>query len=176
MMIQPKLEIDSSLKLVAPDVKHAAITMKWRSGEQGRITQALMGVAPGSIREPTLEEEQKLIQHFIDTPDEIVWMIKYDEKIVGAVEVHLNKYAEIKSPNISIMIGGAAYRGKGIGVKTMQTVLAYLTSHEGYSSVYARYLVTNIASEKLNRRVGFKPLGEPYIDEDGLEWQNVKYD
>ena len=176
-MVGPELQISSELRLIAPSVERdAVVSVKWRSGEDGRNTQASMGIPAKDISRPTLDDERTLIRNFIDTKDEIVWMIECDEQIVGAVEVHLVGNAEIQSPNVSIMIGETRYRGKGIGRKVMRTVIQFLISNERYTKIYARYLVANVASEKMNRQVGFRLDGPSYIDENGLEWQNVIYD
>jgi RimJ/RimL family protein N-acetyltransferase len=176
-MIARDLKVSNELSLIAPNVdRDAILSLNWMNGESGHETQRLMGIAPQDIQDHTLDQEQKLIESFIDTDEEIVWMIRYHEKIIGAVEVRLHATDHEKAPTISIMIGDPGYRGKEIGREVMKAVVDYLHNEKSYNEVYARYLTSNAASRKMNEHLGFKLDEKSYIDEDGLEWQNVKYE
>ena len=52
----------------------------------------------------------------------------------------------------------------------------YLIQEKGHEAVYTRYVRSNNASRKMNEKLGFALNGASYVDVDGLEWQNVKYE
>jgi len=54
----------------------------------------------------------------------------------------------------------------------MTAMIQYLRE-DGYKVVYSRHLVGNDAVSGLNHSLGFLADGEPYTDENGLEWQNI---
>lgn len=173
-MIASEQVISDELRLVPPNVERdAPLGVKWMSGKSGRETQRLMGIAPEQIHDHDIAEEQKLVQYFIDTDEELVWMIEYNQKVIGAVEIGLKIPKEESGPSVSIMIGDITSRGQGIGKKVMNVVMDYLRRN-GYKEVYARYLLDNTASKAMNLGLGFVKNGEPYVDEDGLVWQNIK--
>lgn len=168
--------ISDDLRLIAPNVERDALLgVEWMSGESGLATQSLMGIAPKEIHDHDIAEEQKLVQYFIETDEELVWMIEYKQKVIGAVEIGLKIPKEENGPSISIMIGDVASRGRGIGKKVMNAMMSYLR-RSGYKEVNARYLLDNTASKVMNLGLGFIKKGEPYVDEDGLVWQNIRKD
>lgn len=173
-MIAPDLDCGNDLMLINPNVdRDAPIATKWMQGSVGQQTQRSMGIPPQDIHEHTLAESRDLFEDFISTQDEIVWAIQYKGRISGVVEVGMNIAPEEQGPSLSIMIGDVSMRGKGIGSRVMRRVIEYLFA-EGYSEVNARYLINNDASRAMNKSVGMQETGRPYIDEDGLEWQNVR--
>lgn len=175
-MIGPEQIISDDLRLIAPHVERdAPLGVGWMSGESGQATQNLMGIAPREIHDHNLKEEQELVQYFTDTDEELVWMIEYKGKVIGAVGIGLKIPKEENGPSISIMIGDAASRGQGIGKKVMNMAMDYL-QRSSYKEVNARYLLDNTASKVMNLGLGFIKKGEPYVDEDGLVWQNIRKD
>lgn len=93
-------------------------------------------------------------------------------KTIGAIWVELTPGEHMPAPAISLMIGDPAARGKGVGRASMQAVIGYLKKHTDYPTLYARRLTDNRGSAALLDSVGFRPLSEPYTDEDGLAFQN----
>lgn len=165
---------DDDITLISPDVdRDAPIATRWMAGEDGRQTQQSMGIPPQDIHEHTLAESRKLFEDFVSTQDEIVWMIQYKGEVGGIVEVSTKIAPEEHGPSLSIMIGDVSMRGKGIGTRVMRRVIEYLFA-EGYPEVNARYLVDNDASRAMNASVGMREVGQAYVDDDGLEWQNVR--
>lgn len=173
-MIAPEQFISDDLRLISPNVERdAPLGVGWMSGASGRATQGLMGVAPKDIHDHDINEERELVRYFIDTDEELVWMIEHDKRVIGAVEIGLKIPKEENGPSISIMIGDVAARGKGIGKKVMNGAMDYLR-HSGYKEVRARYLLDNAVSKAMNLGLGFIKTGDPYVDDDGLMWQNIK--
>ena len=173
-MIRPDIQITKTIALVAPNVdRDSENGVRWMSGSVGHKTQELMGIASSDIHDHTIEEEQKLIQRFIDTDDEIVWMVEVDDNVIGVIEVGLKISPQENGPSLSVMIGDPDFRGKGIGKKAMVAVIDYLAS-QGYSEVNARHISSNHASRAMNTSIGFINVGDEYVDEDGIRWQNVR--
>lgn len=173
-MTGPSIEINANLRLISPDVDRDVTNgLRWMNGEIGRKTQRHMGVAPNDVHDHTSSEEQNLVDNFIKTNDELVWMIQYHGQVVGVVEVGLKIPQSQNGPSISIMIGDIEARGKGLGSLVMSVVINYLREL-GYEEVNARYLTKNRVSEQMNAKLDFSIDGATYVDEDGLEWQNVK--
>jgi len=163
------------LKLVTPDVdRDAPISVGWLEGESGKDTLRLMGNAEKDIKPTDLEAEKQRIREFLTTKDQIVWTLQYDSKSVGAVWVDLKPTEYLSAPAVHMMIGDPEVRGKGIGASATQAIVRYLKEENKYAHLYSRHLAHNQAARALLKKAGFDNSGEPYSDNDGLEWQNVR--
>lgn len=159
--------------LVQPDVERdAALGVQWLEGELGRATLTSMGVADKDNKPTTLEHERERVRDFIEKQDQLNWMIEYQGKVVGSVWADLRQVGNVPPPAMHIMIGDPNVRGKGIGYAATSKVTEHLKD-QGFKSIYSRHLTKNGGASGLLQSLGFTELGEPYTDDDGLEWQNV---
>jgi RimJ/RimL family protein N-acetyltransferase len=136
-----------------------------------------MGNPEHKIAIPTLKEEEERIQSFLKLEKEnkqLTWMLRYDDTTIGAVWLELNDMEYVKSPAVHIMIGDRNYRGQGFGKVIMQEMINYAKNTLKAKVLYSRRLVTNERIAHLSESLGFVKDGEPYIDADGLEFQNIK--
>jgi hypothetical protein len=163
------------LELIQPDIERdAPISLEWLEGEMGRNTLRLMGNSDEQNKPSTLEAEKERVKGFLESNDQLTWMIKFHEKIVGTVWVNLNANEYLPEPSIHIMIGDPTCRGLGIGLNTIQSVIEYLRTDDRFETLYSRHLVNNKIADSLLSTVGFEDLGKEYQDADGLAWQNEK--
>lgn len=166
--------------LLRPDVERdAPFALGWFSRAEGRQTLLSMGNAQSEIEEATLDGEKVTIQEFIDLEKEnrqITRMIVIDDVTIGAVWIELLENHGVKSPSVHIIIGNPDYRGKGIGTSTMQSAIRYSLDELGATNVYSRHLSSNKSISAVNAKLGFKADGDAYEDENGLIWQNVKFE
>lgn len=159
--------------LVKPDIERdAALGVQWLEGELGRATLTSMGVSETDNKPTTLEDERERVRDFIEGQDQLNWMIEYQGKIVGSVWADLKQVGNVPAPAIHIMIGNPNVRGKGIGTASISAVIEHLRQ-SNTTTVYSRYLLENEGSKHLLSSLGFGNLGEPYVDNDGLTFQNV---
>jgi len=163
------------VRLVKPDVaRDAVLSVKWLAGDEGRKTLRLMGVPDARNKASTLEQEQARVQDFLDRTDQRNWMIELDDKVVGSVWIDLKPTPTMPAPSVHIMIGDPAVRGQGAGSAAFRAALDWLRTNEAlYPLVYSRHLTHNDPAGALLTKNKFIDLGEPYTDEDGLEWQNA---
>lgn len=160
--------------LVEPELERdAQLGVQWLHGDIGRNTLQLMGVSDEDNKPTTLEHEKQRVTEFIEKPDQLNWMIDYDGKVVGSIWVDLKPKDSVPSPAIHIMIGDPSARGKGVGFSATSKVVEYL-EEQFNKSIYSRHLTKNSGARSLLDALGFKDIGDPYTDEDGLQWQNVK--
>lgn len=163
-----------NVHLVEPELERdAQLGVQWLHGDIGRNTLQLMGVSDEENKPTTLEQEKQRVAEFIEKPDQLNWMIEYEGKVVGSIWVDLEQKDSVPSPAIHIMIGDPSVRGKGIGFSATSKVVEYL-EELGNKSIYSRHLTKNTGARSLLDTLGFKNAGEPYSDDDGLEWQNVE--
>ncbi len=158
-----------------PD-RDARFALSWFEAESGRDTLLKMGNAPDEITEPSLEDELATLEEFLTLENEgkqKTWMLRYGEITIGAAWIDLIENHGVKAPSVHIMIGDPSYRGKGVGKAAMNTMITYL-KRNGNDTIYSRHLVSNEAVTGLSRSLGFVPDEQSYIDENGLEWQNIK--
>lgn len=173
-MKAPELETNNpAVILVEPDVERdAPLGVAWLQGELGRNTLSLMGVPDKDNKPTTLAAERGRVQGFIEGRDQLNWMIQYNGKVVGSVWVDLATKEKLPAPSVHIMIGDPTMRGKGVGNFTLSTVLNYLEA-QGYTTIYSRHLTKNKGAKSVLVSLGFRELGVPHTDDDGLTWQNV---
>jgi len=158
-----------------PD-RDARFALSWFEGTSGRDTLLKMGNAPSEILESTLEGELATLQEFIALEEEgkqKTWMLRYGETTIGAAWIDLIENHGVKAPSLHLMIGDPYFRGKGVGKAVMTTMIGYLKKN-GDDTIYSRHLVSNEVVIGLNRSLGFVSDGQSYVDENELEWQNVK--
>ena len=158
-----------------PD-RDACFALSWFEAESGRDTLLKMGNAPDEITEPSLEGELATLKEFLTLENQgkqKTWMLRHGETTIGAAWIDLVKNHEVEAPSVHLMIGNPSFRGKGIGKAVINTMITYLKKN-GNDTIYSRHLVSNEAVTGLNRSLGFVPDGESYVDENGLEWQNIK--
>jgi len=158
------------LTLARPDIdRDAPRSVEWLNGPAGPETLRLMGNA--HIQPTTLAAEQQRLRDFIAATDQITWMLRYHGRTVGAVWASLTATDHLRAPSLHIMIGDPAARGQGVGYAALKALIQQLGQYE---CLYSRYLIDNIGSAKLLKKLGFMQDGPSYRDEDGLAFQNVK--
>lgn len=171
------MEKDHKLELLQPSAERdAPFALSWFVRPEGKDTLLRMGNAEHEIPEPSLREEEKRIEEFIQLEAEnkqITRMIDVDGVTVGAVWLELIEMRGVKPPSLHIMIGNPDYRGMGIGKKVMLEAIDMARSM-GHKVIYTRHLTSNIEIKKLNDSLGFIDDGEPYTDSKGLTWQHIK--
>ncbi len=162
------------ITLVPPDVERdAPIAVGWLEGDIGRATLRLMGNDDAHNKPSTLEEERERIQGFLDSTEQLTWMIRLQDKIVGTVWVNLQDTEYLPGPSVHIMIGDPHARGQGVGGNTILSVVDYMKQSGEHDTLYSRHLTSNERAASLLSETGFLPLGEPYADTSNLQWQNV---
>lgn len=175
MSFPKHLSTDSQkLNLISPDIERDAdISLNWLVGDKGIETLLLMGVPRDRIEEPTIEAERERIKDFLERKDQLNWAISYMGKVVGATWVNLVESNHVQPPSVHIMIGDSNVRGKGIGSLTIKAVVSFLIDEMSYDTIYSRHLTHNVPIKKVFNSLGFVDNGTTYVDEDGLQWQNV---
>ncbi len=166
------------LSLVAPNPERdAPFAVRWFGSPGGRETLLLMGNPAHAIQPPTLEDEKKRLESFIEmekTGVQSTWMMRLDGKTIGAVWLDLRRKGTVNTPGMHIMIGDTGYRNKGIGKSVMSAMASYARDVLKAEFLYSRYLVSNGHVRNVMDGLGFVSDGGTYTDEDGLVWQNVK--
>ncbi|MEO5690880.1 MAG: GNAT family N-acetyltransferase [Candidatus Saccharimonadales bacterium] len=162
--------------LVKPiPARDAKFAYEWFKSSYGKDTLLKMGNVEDEIREPSLKAELARLEDFLKLEKEgkqITWVIRSENSTIGAAWINLYESNGVKAPSIHLMIGDHSYRGRGIGKATMAAMVNYLQK-TGEETVYSRHLVSNETVRALNRSFGFILDGQPYLDNDKLEWQNI---
>lgn len=164
--------------MAEPDPERdAPFALNWFLAPEGKRTLLSMGNPEHSIKSPTLEGEKETIRSFLElekSGKQLTWMMRIDDKTIGAAWIELEQHGTVRAPSIHLMIGDVAYRGRGIGKGVMHFMTDYARSVLGADYVYSRNLVNNKKIAHINKTLGLVNDGEPYSDEDGLVWQNTK--
>jgi len=161
------------VKLIEPDVERdAPLSMQWLDGELGRQTLSSMGVPDKENKPTTLELEKQRVEKFLEDDTELNLMIEFQGKVVGSVWAHLTPSEHLEAPSVHIMIGDPSVRGRGVGSAAVRKLIETL-AEQGNQTIYSRHLVANVGPKALLGGLGFREDGETYLDDDGLEWQNV---
>jgi RimJ/RimL family protein N-acetyltransferase len=172
-----KVELkNNNVRLIKPNpLRDSPLAVGWLADPHGRITLEMMGVVDEHNNSTTLEIEESRIHDFLNKNNQYNWMISLDGKVVGTIWVELEEANNTKAPSLDFMIGDPSARGKGLGRASVELVLNFLKL-EGFSTIHARYLTKNGVSSSLLSTFGFIKDSRVYVDENGLEWQNVKKD
>ncbi len=168
-------EVTTTIELVEPDIERdAPLGVLWLEGELGHSTMLLMGNPPEAIEPTTLEKERQRVKGFIESETQKTWMIRFENRIIGAIWLDLEPTEYLPgAPAVHIMIGDPSCRGKGVGSKAISEVISNLRRQGEHHTLYSRHMVANNAAKNLLTSLGFNKLGESYVDNDQLQWQNV---
>jgi RimJ/RimL family protein N-acetyltransferase len=162
------------LLLVGPNLKtDPPIAVTWFDGDAGRETLRLMANTDKKNKPTTIKIEKQRVRDFVSSFVQRTWMMNYQGKSVGAVWINLEPTDYLAAPSIHIMIGDLTMRQKGIGGATLRTLIQLLKQEGDHAHLYSRYLTSNTGSAKLLQGVGFTADSDPYLDVDGLMFQNV---
>jgi RimJ/RimL family protein N-acetyltransferase len=165
------------LELVKPDVdRDPPAAVGWLAGDAGRLTLRLMGNPEEHTGPTTLDIERERVQGFLDTRERLTWTLSLHGRPVGVIWIDLGPTDHVLAPAVHIMIGDPAARGHGVGRAALAAVIDHLSDADEHASLYSRHLTSNRPVTNLLRSAGFRNLGEPYVDSDGLRWQNVVLD
>ena len=167
------------LLLVQPNVERdAPVAVEWLCGDAGRTTMRLMGNNEDNVGPTTLDAERKRVQGFIDSADQLTWMLHLQSRTVGVIWVDLTSTRHVRAPGVHIMIGEVTARGRGVGRGALVAVVNHLRQIGQYKRVHSRHLESNLPATRLLQSVGFDDVGEPYKEDDGpdLFWQNMQMD
>ncbi len=166
------------LILVKPNpLLHAPITLSWFTSENGKETLLLMGNAEHEIKTPSLDSERQILEEFIDLEsrnEQLTWMIEFNQRLIGVCWIELVKNHSVLPPSVHLMIGDKSFRGRGISKVVMQTLIRYIKDNTDTHTIYSRHLKSNIVVANMNQGLGFINDNAPYVDNNGLEWQNIK--
>lgn len=164
------------IHLIEPNVERdAPLGVTWLNGKLGRKTLELMGNSADAIDAmlpTTLQDQEEIMTDFIESQNQLNWMIEFQGDVVGAVWADLKPSEHLQSPSVHIMIGDSEVRGKGIGLSSVSAVIEHL-GKQGHEKIYSRYRTNNEGSKHLLANLGFREIDEPYADKDNLEFQNV---
>jgi RimJ/RimL family protein N-acetyltransferase len=161
--------------LVEPDIERdAPVAVTWLDGDIGRNTLRLMGNTEENNKPSSLEEEKERIKGFIESTNQLTWMISLSNKVVGAIWVDIKPTEYLLGPAVHIMIGDPEVRGHGVGTNSTDAVVEYMRELHRYPRLYSRRLTSNEVAAGLLEKSGFSDLGNPYTDSNGLEWQNAQ--
>jgi RimJ/RimL family protein N-acetyltransferase len=103
-----------------------------------------------------------------------MWTAIHPRLSVGSRETPPGDH--VLAPAVHIMIGDPVARGHGAGRAALTAVIDHLSGADEHASLYSRHLTSNRPVTNLLRSASFRNLGEPYVDSDGLRWQNVVLD
>ena len=166
---------EKEIKLIAPNLSHAKTSLKWVSGDAGRLLLEKMGNKLSDDWVANLAEEENRIKDFIENDDQINWAIEYKNKIVGAVWFDLRP-GHLIGPHI--MVGDRSVYGKGIASESLRAVIGWAFEiKSGKESIYNfKSLITRCRADNLpiihiNEKIGFVPMGKSYT-QDSFKWQN----
>jgi RimJ/RimL family protein N-acetyltransferase len=165
------------IRLVEPDIAHAAASKKWLQNKQ---VGQFMGAEFSSYSEAelqqkiTLDSEERRLQNILAAENEIHWCIELAGKIIG--NVSLNSIRErsaenrCKAANIAILIGDPNFWNKGIAQYVNAAVLNWAFNEANFTLIIARIRDQNIASQKTFTKLGFAP---KEIETDHREIWNI---
>lgn len=165
--------MNDKVELVEVDIERdAALAAEWINAPGGPQMLQLMGMTVPNDFKTTAAIERDRIEKMVNDPGELIWMIAYEGKVIGLAGVHTVSHDGLPVPNTTMMIGDESMRGRGIGTVANRLRIEKLKAL-GYKRVYARALTRNTASLRMLQKLGFENSGSAYVDEDGLNWQNV---
>jgi RimJ/RimL family protein N-acetyltransferase len=102
-----------------------------------------------------LEEEKKWLRDILKNPNEELFNIFADGKLIGNMGAHDLQNAE-KFFEIGIMIGEKEYWDKGCGTEAIKQMLKHLFEEKNAAKIYLRVRIENDRAIKCYEKCGFK--------------------
>ncbi|MGL4799236.1 MAG: GNAT family N-acetyltransferase [Cellulosilyticaceae bacterium] len=133
------------------------VAMDEVSCEQVRLWRNQTSVATGFLdqRHITAEQQQVWYKRYKEKDDEEMFMICWQNQMVGALALYGINHAEKKAEFGRMMIGEESARGKGIAKKAIQLICQYGFEVLELETIELEVFETNTVAYKLYERVGF---------------------
>ncbi|MBI3519973.1 MAG: GNAT family N-acetyltransferase [Bacteroidetes bacterium] len=107
----------------------------------------------------TLENGKTFIGFANSAPNSKIFAITMDDIIVGSIGLHLQTDILRKNAEIGYWLG-EQYWGKGISTEAIRQIVHYGFKNLDIVRIFARIYGTNIASQKVIEKAGFKLEGK----------------
>jgi RimJ/RimL family protein N-acetyltransferase len=107
---------------------------------------------------PSLNDEKEWIEKLATSPNDIIWAIEYEGRLVGTTGVH-----GIDWPNqhgtTGTLIGDRSAWGKGLGSEVMQLRARFVFTETTLQKLNSGYLDGNTASARAQAHCGYVEIG-----------------
>lgn len=166
-MIASEIYVNDSLELVHPNVERdAQISLSWLKASKIRPLMRLMNVRIDDNYQPNITDEIARITNFIERQDQIVWMIKRSNAVIGSIWADIVRTDHLEPPVVCLMLGNENSRQSGVGKLATTGVLNFL-SGEGYEKAYAgAVLVNNTPAINMLNSLNYQKFGVPRLNEE----------
>lgn len=121
---------------------------------------------------PSIDQEHEWLNKMAKEPDEIVWVIEFEGRIVGTTAIHAINWKE-GFGTTGTVIGDKTVWGKGLGRELMQLRTRYAFTQLPLRKLKSGYIAGNGASAKAQQAAGYREIGRWRADRfvDG-EWRD----
>ncbi|HEX7262687.1 MAG TPA: GNAT family protein [Candidatus Dormibacteraeota bacterium] len=150
-VIQGKL-----VRLRPPKPEDAEVMITWF--EDMEVTRLLFVRNP-----PSIEMEREWLDKMARDPNEVVWVIEYEGRVVGTTAIHAIDWKN-GSGTTGTVIGDKSVWGKGLGRELMQLRARYAFTQLPLRKLKSAYLDGNDASAKAQAAAGYREVGRHRAD------------
>lgn len=150
-MVPPTLTYKDT-RLVPMRSEDQELVLAWRSNPE------LSKYMYTDISKPQLSQQLKWFENVKDRPDFAYWMIHFNDKPVGVVNL-AKLEPEHKRTDWAFYLGASDTRGKGIGSKVETAIIYYVFYVLGLEKLHCQVFSTNQSVIALHEKFGFKVEG-----------------
>lgn len=115
---------------------------------------------------PTITQEEKWIQSFIDAPNSLLLVAIYDNKIIGNIDLTASKREKLNHTAIVGLGIIKEWQGAGVGTVLLESVIDWSKKNSTLIKIWLEVFANNQSGIALYKKVGFK--------EDGRQSKFIK--
>lgn len=150
-VIQGKL-----VRLRPPASEEAAAMITWF--EDMEVTRFLLRRHP-----PSIEMEKEWLDKMARSPDDVVWVIEHEDRLVGITGIHQIDWANGYGTT-GTLLGDKSVWGKGVGRELMQLRTRYAFTQLPLRKLKSSHFEGNEASGRAQAAAGYRVVGRHKAD------------
>ena len=104
---------------------------------------------------PTIEQEVKWIQSFINNPNSLLLLAVYDNEIIGNIDLTANTREKLSHTGVIGISIVKAWRGLGVGKALLESVIKWSQAHSTLLKLWLEVFANNENAIALYKKVGF---------------------
>lgn len=104
---------------------------------------------------PTIEQEEKWINSYLDNENNLLLVAVYNEQIIGNIEITASKRAKIIHTGIIGMSIVKDWRGVGVGTALMESLIEWSKNNSTLKKIWLEVFANNESGIALYKKMGF---------------------
>jgi aminoglycoside 6'-N-acetyltransferase len=134
------------------------VVLRRVAAEDAARLAAILGTPEVSRWWPAYDRARVEAEFLADEPDEVVYSILLDGRVIGAIQSTEENEPEFRHASIDLFLDPALH-GRGLGPAAIRALARYLIDERGHHRLTIDPAADNTVAIRAYEKVGFRPVG-----------------